>query len=149
MSTLFTGFIHYKWGIVPPLLSQAVMGLSGLYSNPLVKIYFLSESLVRPWEQESESNFMQKMLQQYMDPPEEETETETTKKITQGEQVEENEEKRDEGDEEEEEGNENTPTEKTHKIRSQDLKQNGDITRNPNTSHAQKRSKGKKQHHKK
>jgi len=79
MSTLFTGFIHYKWGIVPPLLSQAVMGLSGLYSNPLVKIYFLSESLVRPWEQESESNFMQKMLQQYMDPPEEETETENNK----------------------------------------------------------------------
>jgi len=168
MSTLITVFIHYKWGIVPPLLSQAVLGFSSLYSNPLVKIYFLDEILVRPYEQEGESTFLQKMLQQYMDPPEEESDT--TKKITQGEEVEESEEGEDqvedqveevekseeaEGDEknegveknekvgEEEEGDETIASKKINKIRREDLNQNGEVTRNSNTSLVRKR-KGKK-----
>jgi len=104
MSTLITVFIHYKWGIVPPLLSQAVLGLSTLYSNPLVKIYFLDEILVRPYEQEGESSFLQKMLQQYMDPPE--AESDTTKKLTQGEESEQAEDQVEEVEKSEEEGEE-------------------------------------------
>lgn len=167
MSTLITVFLHYKWGIVPPLLSQAILGLSSLYSNPLVKLYLLDEVLVRPWEQEGESPFLQKMLQQYMDPPEE---SDTTKKITQGDEVEEVEEvedqiedqieeqneeveKSEEGVEkseevgEEEEGDETIPSKKNNKTTKEDLNQNGEVTRNTNTSHVRKR-KGKKRHQK-
>jgi len=48
---------------------------------------------------------------------------------------------------EEEEGDETITSKKINKIRREDLNQNGEVTRNTNTSHVRKR-KGKKRHQK-
>jgi len=44
-----TLFIHVKFAIVPPLLMQALLGVSSLYGNPLVQAYVLNKTLPRPF----------------------------------------------------------------------------------------------------
>jgi len=64
MSTLITVGIHYKWEIVPPLLMQAVMGISSLMGNPLVKIHILGKTIPRPWKEESLLSSFQDVVNQ-------------------------------------------------------------------------------------
>lgn len=52
-----TGFIHYKWGYVPPLIIQAVMNPISLVTHPLFSIHFLGKAargdLKRPFAEEN------------------------------------------------------------------------------------------------
>jgi len=73
-------FLHIQWGFVPPLFMQSLLGLSGLVTNPLVKVYIFGESLKRPWtDPESESPFKQ-LLSSFTESPKEEEPKKRTKK---------------------------------------------------------------------
>jgi hypothetical protein len=59
MGACIVGFIHYKWGMMPPLFLQSLMGPMNLYNNPLFKLHILGKSgegLERPFK-EPESPF--------------------------------------------------------------------------------------------
>lgn len=57
MSCVISGFLHFKFGIVPPLFIQSVMNPYQTYQNPLVKLHLLGdrspELVNRPWKQEA------------------------------------------------------------------------------------------------
>eukprot|EP01101_Sappina_pedata_P002102 TRINITY_DN12378_c1_g1_i1.p2 TRINITY_DN12378_c1_g1~~TRINITY_DN12378_c1_g1_i1.p2 ORF type:complete len:233 (-),score=100.11 TRINITY_DN12378_c1_g1_i1:60-671(-) len=81
MGSLITVFIHYKWEVLPPLLMQAVMGLSNLLSNPLIKTYIMGNEVPRPWKEES-------MFSGLTDADQEDTNaTENVEEITEGEKA--------------------------------------------------------------
>jgi len=47
MPVMFMYYVHYRRGGVQPLIYQTMMGLYGLYKNPLFKIYVLGEKGVK------------------------------------------------------------------------------------------------------
>jgi hypothetical protein len=49
--------IHFKFGIVPPLIVSSVLALFSLYSSPLIKIYLFGSDITRPWKKESQNPF--------------------------------------------------------------------------------------------
>ncbi|GMH48512.1 hypothetical protein TrLO_g4557 [Triparma laevis f. longispina] len=46
---LFMYYLHFKRGSVQPLIYQTIMGVYGLWSNPLVRVYVLGENVNRPF----------------------------------------------------------------------------------------------------
>jgi len=96
MSTLITVGIHYQWEIAPPLLMQAVMGISSLLGNPLVKIHLLGKTIPRPWKEESLLSSFQDVVNQPDSAANEEIAAEipSQKQITTGEDEKEEEEKK-------------------------------------------------------
>jgi hypothetical protein len=60
IGTLITGFIHFKWGYVQPLILQAVMGPMNLYGAPLIMVHLLGKPAVgkyqRPFKADSSSD---------------------------------------------------------------------------------------------
>lgn len=64
LSAVITSFVHYKWGYIPPLLIQSIMGVLNCFQSPLVRVYLrgykATGELKRPWK--DASNAMAKNL---------------------------------------------------------------------------------------
>jgi len=64
LHTLLVGFIHYKWGIVPPLLMQTLMNPMRFYRNPLAQVYIFGAKgpeYERPFKEET-SEFVKSLF---------------------------------------------------------------------------------------
>eukprot|EP00760_Papus_ankaliazontas_P000875 PhM_4_TR10290/c0_g2_i1/m.2675 len=64
LGVVIMGAVHYKWGVVPPLIYQCMHNPMQLYDSPLTYVYLLGEkatgSLARPWK---ENNPMLRFVQ--------------------------------------------------------------------------------------
>jgi len=71
MGAMISSFIHYKWGIVPPLFLQSVMQPFQLWQLPLFRLHVLGDSNPalnrRPWKEEG--NSLMSLFQGSQQPP--------------------------------------------------------------------------------